>query len=626
MILGIGIDLVEIARIRRSLERFGDRFLQRCFTPAERERALKASRPERVLAMAFAAKEAFAKATGLGMVGIGWREIELGRLSTGQPTLSVSGRALSWTLANRVTAMQLVSAAQMREMDRLTIEEIGLPGIVLMENAAQGAARVVQRVAGPPQGLKLAAICGRGNNGGDALAVARILANQGAEASAYLLAKAETLRGDAATNLAVARACGVRIVEVEDDRALEGLGQELGECDVILDGMLGTGLNSPVRGLYARAVQLLNSVPTPVVAIDIPSGLSADTGRPLGASVRATATATFGLMKQGLALEYEGYCGEVEVVDISIPPSVVERVGVNCWLATAQMVQGWLPPRPPGAHKGSFGHVLVVGGAPGTTGAALLAAMGAIRAGAGLVSIGLPASLNIVVETALTPAMSQPLAETSEGVLAESAAQRVVELMDSRQCLVIGPGMGKAEESARMLAQVLERYHGPIVVDADGLNLMASSKLAPASAEAVLTPHPGEAARLLGTTAAEIQNDRLGAARTLAAQTQAVVVLKGAKSVVAAADGRAFVIGFANPLLATGGSGDVLAGIIGGLMAQGLGALEAASAGAYVHGLAAHLGRAKFGLRGMSAPELVDLVVEAFRELEDGGAGDTAQG
>lgn len=514
--------------------------------------------------------------------------------------------------------MILATSQEMREADRRTIEEIGLPGIVLMENAAQGAARVLSEALGQLRELDIAAFCGRGNNGGDGLACLRILAGQGALCTAYLLARRTDLSGDAATNLAVALACGVEVVEVPDEETFARQQAAMAGHDVYIDAILGTGLNTPVRGLFALAIDLLNTLGQPVLAVDVPSGLSADSGQPLGLAVRADFTATFGLIKTGLALESGEYVGHLHLVDIGIPPRVVEGLGCQASLLDPDTVGWLLPARPAGGHKGTFGHLMVVGGSVGKSGAVCLAALGGLKAGAGLVTAALPQGLNQVAEIKLTAAMSQPLPQTSQGGLSLMALEVLLQLGAARQAVVLGPGLGREEESQELARRLCAGLRQPLVIDADGLNALGGD-LRPgiiASPQAVLTPHPGEAARLLGSSPAAVQADRLAAARALAARSGVVAVLKGARTVIAEPGGRAWINPTGNALLASGGSGDVLSGLIGGLLAQGVGALSAALAGVFVHGLAADLAEADYGLRGLGAEELLDYLPPAFASLE----------
>ena len=514
--------------------------------------------------------------------------------------------------------MLICTAEQMREADRRTIEEVGLPGMVLMENAAQGVASVIEEALGLVEGMWLGAFCGRGNNGGDGLAVLRILANRGADCTAYLFCQESDLSGDAAANLAAAKACGVEIIEVPGDEAFDDKQSLMWMHDAYIDALLGTGLNSEVRGRYARAIDGLNQVQEPVFSVDIPSGLSADTGAVLGTAVRADYTITFGLLKLGLALDCGDYTGEVHLVDISIPPKVVADLGINASLMDEEYAAGLLPPRPLAGHKGSFGHLLVAGGSWGMTGAVCMAAWGGIRAGAGLVTACLPLEFAPITENKLTSAMSFPLPQTANRSLGSGAVKPFLEFARGKEAVVLGPGLGQDASSFRFAREVAQGLGCSLVIDADGLNALAGGLegFSFGPQELVLTPHPGEAARLLDCTVSEVQKNRPAAARALARKTGAAVVLKGARSIVAAPDGRIWINPTGNQLLATGGSGDVLAGVIGGLLAQGLPALDAACCGTYVHGLAADLALEKNGVRGMAAEELPDYLVQAFNALE----------
>ena len=520
--------------------------------------------------------------------------------------------------------MKIATVSQMRAMDRQAIEKFAIPETLLMENAG-GAAYRVLRDRFAVAGRRVLICCGSGNNGGDGLAIARILANRGAHATAYLFAKKQDLTGDAATNLAIALACGVEVVEIPDDEAFTKFETAMAGHELYVDALLGTGLNSPVRGRYGAAIELLNESGRPVLAVDIPSGLSADTGQPLGLAVMADWTATFGLLKQGLALDAGEYVGELTLVDISIPPTVVESLGAMTYGISFGLAAAMLNARPLHAHKGSFGHLLVVGGSLGKSGAPCLAGMGGLRAGAGLVTVGLPQGLNLVAEQKLTAAMSQPLPETSEGSLSMAALPVLLEMMEARDALVLGPGLSQHSESAELARELAAKIKKPLLIDADGLNALAAKfgDIRFASGDVVLTPHPGEAARLLDCTSAEVQADRLAAARQIAHASGAVVALKGARTAIALPTGQAWINPTGNTLLASGGSGDVLSGLIGGLMAQGCDALGAACAGVFVHGLAADLAAEEFGLRGLAAEELAEYLPRAFMalELEEGWGG-----
>ena len=408
----------------------------------------------------------------------------------------------------------------MREADRRTIEELGLPGMVLMENAAQGAASVIEEAVGQAAGLDLAAFCGRGNNGGDGLAILRILANRGAVCTAYLFCKETDLSGDAAANLAVAKACEVAVVEVPDDETFEDEQGFMAGHEFYVDALLGTGLNSPVRGRYASAIELMNHTGMPILSVDIPSGLSADTGAVLGTAVQADFTATFGLMKLGLALDSGDYAGEVHLVDISIPPVVVADLDIKARLLDEESVCEALPVRPMAGHKGSFGHLLIAGGSGGMTGAVCLAVWGGIRAGAGLVTACVPEEF--------VPIIASQADQRHEFFLAPNrgpaawAGKRPLRFWSSpgiRTPWCWGPVWAGTRAVSIWYVNWRAGLKCPLVLDADGLNALAgrldSIRFRPN--QIVLTPHPGEAARLLGCTVPQVQNDRPAAARTLAA-------------------------------------------------------------------------------------------------------------
>jgi NAD(P)H-hydrate epimerase len=511
----------------------------------------------------------------------------------------------------------LLDAAGMRGLDRHTIEKLGVPGDLLMESAGRAVAERVIEVC--PGGGSVLVVCGGGNNGGDGLVAARHLHALGVPVRAALLAEARALRGDAAANLRRARACGVPLDTARWRPPARG---------VIVDALFGTGLGRPVQGAPAAAIRRINSLRETrpelrVVAVDLPSGLCADTGQVLGVAVRADATVTIGLPKLGLALEPgRALAGRIRVARIGIAdaaPGVAPAALLWCRAAAGAR----LPARPPAAHKGSFGHVLLVAGSEGKTGAAALAAQGAMRIGAGLVTLACPASLEAILEIKCTEAMTHPVPDTSERALAASAEEPILRLAGERDAVGLGPGIGGAAETVKLVRALVPRLERPLALDADGLNALAETPrlLTRRSAPTVLTPHPGEAGRLLGATAAEVNRDRLGAARRLAQETGAVVLLKGAATVCAAPDGRAVVNPSGGPALASGGTGDVLLGIVSGLLAQGLAAFEAAALAAFVHGEAADRIAARCGASGLLAGDLADELPAASQALREAAAG-----
>ena len=486
--------------------------------------------------------------------------------------------------------MIVVTAAEMQAMDRMTIEKFDLPGRLLMESAGRGAARCfMTRIRRHAPGT-VGVLAGRGNNGGDGFVIARCLAQRGIDVRVYLLSERGRLRGDAAANLKLLPAWGVPVIELPDPERFTRHAEELHRCGSWVDALLGTGLTAEVTGHFRLAIEFINALGRPVLAVDIPSGLNADTGHACGTCIQAAATTTFGHPKIGHVV-YPGiqYCGTLDVIDIGIPAAVTRAVDPRQNLITAQHVSPVLARRAPDSHKGHHGHVLVVAGSPGKTGAASLSAEAALRAGAGLVTLGIAATLNPIVEVHLVEAMTVPLPDSGDGVLRSGAFDSIAAAAAGKTVLALGPGIGTAPSTRDLVRRMAREIDLPLVLDADGLNNIIGDADGAAARRSplVLTPHPGEAARLAGISVAGVQQDRLKAARQIAADYNAVVVLKGARSVVAEPHGRIWINTSGNPGMASGGMGDVLTGVIAGLLAQGCSPLSAAQAGVYLHGKAA---------------------------------------
>ncbi|MDP6978348.1 MAG: NAD(P)H-hydrate dehydratase [Myxococcota bacterium] len=513
-------------------------------------------------------------------------------------------------------AWPLVCAEEMRALDHHTIKTLGVPGEVLMESAGRA---VVQRVlanltSGPGQVM---IVCGRGNNGGDGFVVARHLAVLGIPVAVSILGGSNDLAGDAAANLVRLSALGI---EPLDDPA------RVDEPAVVVDALFGTGLARTLEGEAAAHVEWIRGQRqrgAVVIAVDLPSGLDSDTGQVLGTAVEATETVTIGLPKIGLCLEPGRSCaGMIHVARIGIhdeSPDV--RAGAELWSEEAAAAN--LPQRSAAGHKGSFGHVLVVAGSRGKTGAAQLSSLGAARVGAGLVTVACPAGLNEILEVKTTEAMTAPVPDTDDHAFAAASASHLLALAEARDVVALGPGIGTQEETASLVHELAKRIERPLVIDADGLNAFAPHDGALAilkarTAASILTPHPGEAARLLGSTAGEINRDRVSSARTLASRSGGVVVLKGAATVIADPDGRVAINPTGGPALAAGGTGDVLTGLVAGLLAQGLGAFGAATLGVYLHGLAADRLASQRGNSGLLAHEIADELPATCTALREG--------
>jgi NAD(P)H-hydrate epimerase len=510
----------------------------------------------------------------------------------------------------------VVTAAEMRALDDTTISELGLPAATLMETAGRAVAEAALRMLGPDRG-HVAVVCGPGNNGGDGFVAARVLRDRGVDAVVYLAVGRDAVRGDARVHLQIFERAGGTVRMLATPEQLAALDARIIDAALVIDALFGVGLARPIEGHLAEVVAMMLMAER-VVAVDIPSGLDADTGRTLGAAVIAQRTVTMAALKVALvSAPGFAHAGEVEVVDIGIPAALIAGSNLRAGLVDADDVSHWLPRARAVEHKGRRGHVLVVAGSPGMRGAGRLAALAALRAGAGLCTLAADAGSDGEL-TAPDSVMTRPL--PPGGTLSAALA--------GKAAIVIGPGIGATPASAVRTREVLASGI-PAVLDADALNSLAGdpSAFAAASGPVVITPHPGEASRLLGIPIADVEADRLAAARALATRTRAVVVLKGARTIVcdgrsdpAAADGaiadrHCSINPTGGPSLATGGSGDVLAGMIGALLAQGLSAVDAARAGVYVHGAAGDALAQTHGDRGVVSSDLPDAIATAIHAL-----------
>jgi NAD(P)H-hydrate epimerase len=510
--------------------------------------------------------------------------------------------------------MLVVTAGQMRALDQWTITR-GTPGRILMERAGKGAAAVLRRRW---KRGRTVLVCGRGNNGGDGFVIARHLKRAGFPVEVWLAGRPDAVRGDAALALAAWRRSGGRVRECNGTSGLEALRAQLVRATLVVDALLGTGLNAPVEGLHAALIDAMNAAGAPILAVDIASGLSADSGRPLGTAVRATVTATFGYAKVGQVL-HPGieHTGELEIVGIGLREDGLESLGPTTHVLEARTIGRLLPRRPRNAHKGTFGHLLVVAGSRGKTGAALLAAEGGGRAGAGLLTLASAAVLQPVLEGHVREAMTAALPDGRDGTAALGDGIALMRLLEGRAAVACGPGLGVNPDTRTLVSTIVRTARVPLVLDADALNCIAGTgvlreRLGPT----VLTPHPGEMGRLLEITTAEVQADRLRVARQLATRDQVVVVLKGARSIVVAPDGRAAIVPTGNPGMASGGTGDVLAGVVGGLLAQGLDAFDAACVATFAHGLAGDRVALRQGEIGLLARDLLDELPPTLATLQ----------
>lgn len=526
--------------------------------------------------------------------------------------------------------MQLASAAQMRELDRQTIEEIGLPGMVLMENAGRATVDLMQRVFGPVAGRTVCVFAGPGNNGGDGLVIARTVHGLGAFPFIFLLVRPDQLQGDAARNFAIASALRLPCQVFDQPGSIPALLDtvltlnRMHPVHSLVDALFGSGLTRPVEGHFLDAINCLNSLhennSLPVVAVDLPSGLNSDTGAVLGGAVQADLTVTYAQPKPGHYHHGGPQVGRVERVDIGIPAKLVARAGLRGATLDGATID-LLDERRKDVHKGTNGHLLIVAGSEGKTGAALLCGRGALRCGTGLVSFAVPHDLNPVFEVASAETMSIALHASSRWLSVEDY-DLIKAAAEGKHSLVLGPGLGTEPATTDLVLRLYTENPLPQVVDADALNILAAHPevIRRPAGPRVFTPHPGEMARLLGSTVAAVQNDRLAAAQWLndlagEGLPPLVTVLKGAGTVVASVQGRWAINTSGNPGMGTGGMGDVLSGVIGGLLAQGYPPWNAACLGVYLHGHAAdRIARTRpFGYTASEVAEMLPEVIGAFR-------------
>lgn len=514
----------------------------------------------------------------------------------------------------------LVSAAEMARLDRQTIDEIGIPGIVLMENAARGAAAFYEEAVPDLLERQITVVAGAGNNAGDGFVLARIFHGRGATVRVVCLRPPERLQGDALTNFSILTKLDIPVHVWSEDADFEEQWPWIRESGVIIDAILGTGLSSEMRGLYRQIVEAVNKLTNiPVLAVDIPSGLDAGSGKPLGLAIRATATATFGFAKIGLVIDPgREFVGRLKLVDIGIPREVAERCGIQRWWLDEELLWGWLPPRPLTAHKGTAGHMTVLSGSRGKTGAATLICQAAARVGAGLVTLFIPESLNPILEIKLTEAMTWPVAETGDQSPSLTALPEILAFLSGKQAMAIGPGISLHSSTRSLVLELIQRSPCPLVLDADALTAVAEdlSVLGKASQPMILTPHPGEMARLIQGSTRDVQENRIEVASEFSRRHGVVLVLKGNRTIVAAPDGAIAVNSSGTPAMASGGMGDTLTGMIAGFLSQGLAPFKAACLSVFVHGAAADRCFGSIASRGLLASDLLSEIPVVIGDLE----------
>jgi len=514
--------------------------------------------------------------------------------------------------------MRILNAAQMREADRCTIEDIGIPSLVLMENAGRQVVAAMEAAYEARLEGRVAVLCGRGNNGGDGFVVARTLIQRGVDAAVFLIGSVAEVRGDARTNLDILGRLGATVVEIGDEQSWELHFSEISQCSLIVDAIFGTGLTSALGGMMETVVADMNASGIPIVAVDLPSGLSADTPHLIGDCIDASMTVTLAAPKLPLVLPPgEAHAGDVVIADIGIPSDVLDGLdGPRIELLTPEQLRPLVEPRAPDSHKGDYGRVTVVAGSRGKTGAAHLAAMGALRSGAGLVTVATPGCCLPIVAAMAAEYMTEALADGKGGAVAGGAIETVLALQ--HDVIACGPGLGRDAGVAAFVRALVDRATVPLVLDADALTVLADDPASLTGREdrdIVITPHPGEMARLVGSSVEEVQGNRIEMAGNFAASHRVYVVLKGHRTIVATPEGHVFINPTGNAGLATGGTGDVLTGMIAAWLAQLLDAEAACRLAVFLHGAAGDLAEANVGQVAMTATDVVARLGEALNRL-----------
>ncbi|MBN1464679.1 NAD(P)H-hydrate dehydratase [candidate division KSB1 bacterium] len=507
----------------------------------------------------------------------------------------------------------VVTASEMAAMDRCAMHELQMPGLLLMENAGRGIFNVAAEMLNSPSGKIVHIYCGPGNNGGDGYVAARHLLNNGAIVRTMILSTAVKIKGDARVNLDILQQMG------HQPEFISMIPSSLDKPDLIVDALLGTGVKGPLHGTYAAIVNMINKTNCPVLAIDIPTGVNADTGQIDGPAIRATVTATMALPKRGLLLSPgREHTGRLEIIDIGMPREVLRRQELRVHHVDKNYIQNILPRRSPDAHKNKVGMIHVIAGSKGFTGAAALASRAVLRAGAGLCYLTIPESLHAILAALNAEVITRPVQDAGNGFLVSDNYECIKRDLENKTALVLGPGIGLAAETREVVHQLLAAIALPLVLDADGLNACVDDVdlLRRYNGDLVITPHPGEMARLTGLSTSEIVTNRIDIARQFAETWRCSVVLKGGPTVTASPDGHVYVNSSGNAGMATAGAGDVLSGTIAAFIGQGLSSEKAAIAAVFIHGYAGDLAAARYGQMGMVAGDIVEMMPHALKKME----------
>ncbi len=514
--------------------------------------------------------------------------------------------------------MKILTSKQMQGVDKKAIEKLGIIGPILMENAGIQITNEILKKFPQIQDERVVIVAGKGNNGGDGFVVARHLFNRGCQLVVLLLASKKELKGDAALNAGIAGKIGITIKEITSARHWGANKKILSKATVVVDAIFGTGLANPARGLYATVIQGINKSKSFKVAVDIPSGLLSDTFAIIGPCVKADLTVSLAAAKVAHVFPpAEDYVGELKIGDISVPPYLFEDEKFKLEMVEKERIRPYFKRRKKATHKGTYGHLLMLSGSVGKTGAAAMAGKAALKMGAGLVTAGVPKSCLPIVARSMMELMTEPLPETDKGTLAVEALSEILRLLEEKDVLMLGPGISTHESTKKLVLSLLTRLRIPVVLDADALNILASKPdiLKSLSKPAVVTPHPGEFARLLKLSTKEVLDRRLELVPRFAKKFGVYVVLKGYRTLTATPEGKTFINPTGNPGMATAGSGDVLSGMIASMIIQEKNILDAILAAVYVHGLSGDIGAARLGEKSLTAGNMITYLPAAIKAL-----------
>lgn len=510
--------------------------------------------------------------------------------------------------------MKLVTAKQIQEIDSIAINKFNIPSLLLMENAGGKVAKVV--LSEIKSGEKVLVIAGRGNNGGDGLVVARHLLQAGVSTELALLSPPESLSADSQANFSELKKIKADFIALYEDSSYEDFARALHESKYLVDAIFGTGLNAEVAGRYSKIIEKINSSAKTVISIDIPSGLSADTGEPLGIAVRSKITVTFGLPKIGQFLPpAPEYIRDLRVVDIGFPNELLESYKTGYNLITPDLFNEYFGPRKSDSHKGDYGHVLVIAGSTGKMGAGYLASRAALRSGAGLVTFALPEAAFKKFDTRHAEVMIEPVKDDNKGHFVPESLEDLKKALLKKNAVALGPGIGTDKKTEEFVTSLVLKLNLPLVIDADALNNLAAHQKAfeRRIRETVITPHPGEMARLTGLESKAVLKDRINITKNFSTSHKIYTVLKGNRTIVATPDGEIFINPTGNPGMSTAGTGDALTGMIASFIGQNIPVKTAVIAGVYIHGLAGDLASSKLGEVGMIASDLIENIPDAIK-------------